>query len=266
MVCPRTSGIEHHGPGAAQQRRRPTTPALCFQQLGSGDAGTLLALQTPRGHPPRRRRREEAQEADRDGRGRGGGDPAHHARALAPEARRPDGREERDLDRLRSSAVRCCARCAGPGRSCPRRSAGSRRRPTGASSGSSSCRARRSRRTRSCSSSRNPELERDALDAESQLRAAQAELVNVRAQADRQSGPAGRGRDGALRLPPGRAAGGDERGLDKEGLVAELTVKLSRVARRGARDAQRHRGSVASPAWPTRRRRRSPSRRPTSSS
>ena len=76
----------------------------------------------------------------------------------------------------------------------------------------------------------NPVLERDALDAESQLRAAQAELVNVRAQADRQvmdqQAAAATVRSDFHQAELQAAT---NEGLYKEGLIAELTVKLSRV-------------------------------------
>ncbi|HTY41939.1 MAG TPA: HlyD family efflux transporter periplasmic adaptor subunit [Thermoanaerobaculia bacterium] len=76
----------------------------------------------------------------------------------------------------------------------------------------------------------NPVLERDALDAESQLRAAQAELVNVRAQADRQimdqQATAATVRSDFHQAELQAAT---NEGLYREGLIADLTVKLSRV-------------------------------------
>ena len=59
----------------------------------------------------------------------------------------------------------------------------------------------------------NPELEREALDAESQVLGARAR-ARKRAGAfpARRHGPAGRGRHGALGLPPGAAPGRDQRG------------------------------------------------------
>ena len=76
----------------------------------------------------------------------------------------------------------------------------------------------------------NPVLERDALDAESQLRAAQAELVNVRAQSDKQvmdqQATAATVRSDFHQAELQAAT---NEGLYKEGLIAELTVKLSRV-------------------------------------
>jgi HlyD family secretion protein len=76
----------------------------------------------------------------------------------------------------------------------------------------------------------NPVLERDALDADSQLRAAQAELVNVKAQSDRQvmdqQAAAATVRSDFHQAELQAAT---NEGLYKEGLIAELTVKLSRV-------------------------------------
>jgi HlyD family secretion protein len=76
----------------------------------------------------------------------------------------------------------------------------------------------------------NPVLERDALDADSQLRAAQAELVNVRAQSDKQvmdqQATAATVRSDFHQAELQAAT---NEGLYKEGLIAELTVKLSRV-------------------------------------
>ncbi len=76
----------------------------------------------------------------------------------------------------------------------------------------------------------NPVVERDALDAESQLRAAQAELVNVRAQSDKeimdQQAAAATVRSDFHQAELQAAT---NEGLFKEGLIAELTVKLSRV-------------------------------------
>ena len=76
----------------------------------------------------------------------------------------------------------------------------------------------------------NPVLERDALDADSQLRAAQAELLNVRAQADKQvmdqQATAATVRSDYHQAELQAAT---NEGLYKEGLIAELTVKLSRV-------------------------------------
>jgi len=76
----------------------------------------------------------------------------------------------------------------------------------------------------------NPVLERDALDAESQLRAAQAELINVRAKTERdvmdQQATAA-----TVRSDYHQAQLQEEtnEGLYKEGLVAGLTLKLSKV-------------------------------------
>ncbi len=76
----------------------------------------------------------------------------------------------------------------------------------------------------------NPVLEREALDAESQLRASQAELLNVKAQADRQvmdqQAAAATVRSDFHQAELQAAT---NEGLYKEGLIAELTVKLSRV-------------------------------------
>jgi HlyD family secretion protein len=76
----------------------------------------------------------------------------------------------------------------------------------------------------------NPVLERDALDAESQLRAAQAELINVRAQSDKeimdQQAIAATVRSDFHQAELQAAT---NEGLYKEGLIADLTVKLSRV-------------------------------------
>ena len=76
----------------------------------------------------------------------------------------------------------------------------------------------------------NSVLERDALDAESQLRAAQAELLNVRAQADRQVMDQ-QAASATVRSDFHQAElqAATNEGLYKEGLIAELTVKLSRV-------------------------------------
>jgi HlyD family secretion protein len=76
----------------------------------------------------------------------------------------------------------------------------------------------------------NPVLERDALDAESQLRAAQAELLNVQAHADRdvmdQQAAAATIRSD---FHQAQLQAQTNEGLYKEGLIADLTVKLSRV-------------------------------------
>src|SRR5215475_4507839 len=76
----------------------------------------------------------------------------------------------------------------------------------------------------------NPVLERDALDAESQLRAAQAELLNVKAQTAKdvmdQEAKAATVRSDYHQAQLQAAT---NEGLYKEGLIAELTVKLSRV-------------------------------------
>jgi HlyD family secretion protein len=76
----------------------------------------------------------------------------------------------------------------------------------------------------------NAELERDALDAESQLRAGQAELANVRAHAERdvmdQEAAAATVRSDFHQAELQAAT---NEGLYKEELIAELTVKLSRV-------------------------------------
>jgi len=76
----------------------------------------------------------------------------------------------------------------------------------------------------------NPELERDALDAESQLRAAVAELANVRAHADRdvmdQQAAAATVRSD---FHQAELQAQTNEGLFKEGLVADLTLKLSKV-------------------------------------
>src|ERR1700694_3404061 len=76
----------------------------------------------------------------------------------------------------------------------------------------------------------NPELERQALDAESQLRAAQAELNNVRAHAqrdimDQQAAAATIRSD----YHQAQLQAETNEGLFKEGLLAELTLKLSKV-------------------------------------
>lgn len=76
----------------------------------------------------------------------------------------------------------------------------------------------------------NPEVERQALDAESQYRAAQAELANVKARAERdimdQQAAAA-----TIRSDYHQAQLQNEtnEGLYKEGLVAALTLKLSKV-------------------------------------
>jgi HlyD family secretion protein len=76
----------------------------------------------------------------------------------------------------------------------------------------------------------NPVLERDALDAESQLRAAQAELVNARAKTERdvmdQQATAA-----TVRSDYHQAQLQEETNeqLFKEGLIAEITLKLSKV-------------------------------------
>ncbi len=76
----------------------------------------------------------------------------------------------------------------------------------------------------------NPELERDALDADSQVRAAQAELTNVRAHADRdimdQQAAAATVRSD---FHQAQLQAQTNEGLFKEGLVADLTLKLSKV-------------------------------------
>jgi HlyD family secretion protein len=76
----------------------------------------------------------------------------------------------------------------------------------------------------------NPVLERDALDAESQLRAAEAELMNVKAQAAKdvmdQEAKAATVRSDFHQAELQAAT---NEGLYKEGLIADLTVKLSRV-------------------------------------
>ncbi len=76
----------------------------------------------------------------------------------------------------------------------------------------------------------NPELEQEALDADSQLRAAQAELENVRAKADRdvmdQQAAAATVRSDYHQA---QLQAETNEGLYKEGLLASLTVKLSRV-------------------------------------
>lgn len=76
----------------------------------------------------------------------------------------------------------------------------------------------------------NPVLEREALDAESQLRAALAELANVRAQADRQVMDQ-QASSATVRsdFHQAQLLAATNEGLYKEGLIAELTVKLSRV-------------------------------------
>jgi HlyD family secretion protein len=76
----------------------------------------------------------------------------------------------------------------------------------------------------------NPVLERDALDAESQLRAAEAELMNVKAQAAKdvmdQEAKAATVRSD---FHQAQLQAATNEGLYKEGLIADLTVKLSRV-------------------------------------
>ena len=76
----------------------------------------------------------------------------------------------------------------------------------------------------------NPEVERQALDAESGLRAAQAELANVRAKAsrdvmDQQAAAATIRSD----YHQAQLQAETNEGLYKEGLLAGLTLKLSRV-------------------------------------
>jgi HlyD family secretion protein len=76
----------------------------------------------------------------------------------------------------------------------------------------------------------NPVLERDALDAESQLRASEAELMNVKAQAAKdvmdQEAKAATVRSD---FHQAQLQAATNEGLYKEGLIADLTVKLSRV-------------------------------------
>jgi HlyD family secretion protein len=76
----------------------------------------------------------------------------------------------------------------------------------------------------------NFELESQALEAESQLRAAEAELVNVRAKSERdlmdQQAAAATVRSD---FHQAQLQAETNEGLFKEGLVAELTLKLSRV-------------------------------------
>ena len=76
----------------------------------------------------------------------------------------------------------------------------------------------------------NPEVERQALDAESQLRAAEAELTNVRAKAERdimdQQAAAATIRSDYHQA---QLQAETNEGLYKEGLVAALTLKLSKV-------------------------------------
>jgi HlyD family secretion protein len=76
----------------------------------------------------------------------------------------------------------------------------------------------------------NSELESQALEAESQLRAAEAELVNVRAKSERdlmdQQAAAATVRSD---FHQAQLQAETNEGLFKEGLVAELTLKLSRV-------------------------------------
>ncbi len=76
----------------------------------------------------------------------------------------------------------------------------------------------------------NPELEREALDADSQVKAAQAELTNVRAHSERdvmdQQAAAATVRSDFHQAQLQAEA---NEGLYKEGLIAGLTVKLSRV-------------------------------------
>jgi HlyD family secretion protein len=76
----------------------------------------------------------------------------------------------------------------------------------------------------------NPVLERDLQDAESQVREAEAELANVKAHAERdlmdQEAAAASVRSDFHQADLQRQT---NEGLFKEGLIAELTVKLSRV-------------------------------------
>ncbi|MFY9549706.1 MAG: HlyD family efflux transporter periplasmic adaptor subunit [Thermoanaerobaculia bacterium] len=76
----------------------------------------------------------------------------------------------------------------------------------------------------------NPSLEREALDAESQLRAGQAELANAKARAGRdlmdQEAAAATVRSDYHQA---QLQAETNEGLFKEGLVAELTLKLSKV-------------------------------------
>lgn len=76
----------------------------------------------------------------------------------------------------------------------------------------------------------NPSLEREALDAESQLRAGQAELANSKARAGRdlmdQEAAAATVRSDYHQA---QLQAETNEGLFKEGLVAELTLKLSKV-------------------------------------
>ena len=140
---------------------------------------------------------------------------------------------------------------AAPGaraRNAGRRAAGdprsSRPRPTAASSGSLILPGALVKPDTVLLELSNPELERDALDAESQLRAG-AGGAHQRARPGRSAsmhGPAGRGRDGRVRLPPGRAPGRrPTRASTRRASSPSSTLKLSRGARRGARDAQRDR-------------------------
>lgn len=77
----------------------------------------------------------------------------------------------------------------------------------------------------------NPEIERDVVDAESQLRAAEAEYarLEVQVQSDllRQQAEAARIQS---EYSQAKLRADTEEGLAKQGLIAELTAKLSRVA------------------------------------
>ena len=114
----------------------------------------------------------------------------------------------------------------------------------------------------------NPELERDALDAESQaLKAGQAELMNSRVRVPaRRSRPEGAGRHGAVRLPPGRSSRRrPTKASTRKASIASCSSSSRRCAPRSSRRATPSRRSGSrSPRTP--RRRSSPSRRRRSSS
>ena len=195
----------------------------------------------------------------------GGRDPAHHARPLAAEAGRADRREERRLDGHRQARPDAAPGARARARSCPQEiryiSAATDGRVErlvilpGAPVKPDSILLEMS----------NPELERDALDAESQLRAAQAELVNVRAQAERGRSWTSRPRPRPSRsdFHQARAPGRDERGPLQGGPRRRPDAQALEGPRRGARDAQRDRGEAPRQRRGRRRRPRSPSRRRT---
>ena len=181
-----------------------------------------------------------------------------HPRPVAPQARRP-GVERATVWSTRSSAGRCCARCAAPGRSCRRRSAGSRPRPRDGSSGSWHP-GHRVRPTR------DPRAEQPGARAGARttpspsVQAAEARSSNQRVQlAERLPRPAGQAARVAGRLPAGEAPGGDERAARREGSSSPtLDAQAVEAGRRAARHRDRDRAGSGSRATRRRSRRSSP--------